>query len=262
MNILVVNDDGYNAPGIAALVRELRKKHNVFVCAPKENQSAVGHGLTIRRLLHAEQVTTFDKAADGEETKPVAAFCVDGTPADCVRVAVGNLGANPDVVISGINQAPNLGTDVLYSGTVSAAEEAAMIGYRAVAVSKDTFGTDYFEDAAAHFCSNLDLFLRCINEEHRLLNVNYPNLPANEYKGIRAGHLAQQIYPITYTETTDEDGRTGYRTPSNKLTDCGEHDTTDEKFVRDGFIAVTPLKYDVTDYQRLEQIAAIAEKTY
>ena len=161
MNILVVNDDGYTAPGIAALVRELRKEHDVFVCAPKENQSAVGHGLTLRRLLHAEKVTVFDDDAKNSERelKPVTAFWVDGTPADCVRVALGNLSAEPDIVISGINQAPNLGTDVLYSGTVSAAEEAAMLGYRAVAVSRDTLGTDYFDDAAVHFCSNIDLFL-------------------------------------------------------------------------------------------------------
>lgn len=115
MNILVVNDDGYTAPGIAALVRELRKEHDVFVCAPKENQSAVGHGLTLRRLLHAEKVTVFDDDAKNSERelKPVTAFWVDGTPADCVRVALGNLSAEPDIVISGINQAPNLGTDVL-----------------------------------------------------------------------------------------------------------------------------------------------------
>ena len=114
MNILVVNDDGYTAPGIAALVRELRKEHDVFVCAPKENQSAVGHGLTLRRLLHAERVTVFDDDAKNSERelKPVTAFWVDGTPADCVRVALGNLSAEPDIVISGINQAPNLGTDV------------------------------------------------------------------------------------------------------------------------------------------------------
>ena len=146
--------------------------------------------------------------------------------------------------------------------TVSAAEEAAMLGYRAVAVSRDTLGTDYFDDAAVHFCSNIDLFIGCLTESHRLLNVNYPYLPANEYRGIRVGYLAEQIYPIAYIEIKDENGSIGYKTPSNKLTSCAEHDTTDEKFVRDGFIAVTPLKYDITDYERLEQIAAFAERTY
>lgn len=94
------------------------------------------------------------------------------------------------------------------------------------------------------------------------MNVNYPYLPANEYRGIRVGYLAEQIYPIAYIEIKDENGSIGYKTPSNKLTSCAEHDTTDEKFVRDGFIAVTPLKYDITDYERLEQIAAFAERTY
>ena len=211
-----------------------------------------------------KKVTVFDDDAKNSERelKPVTAFWVDGTPADCVRVALGNLSAEPDIVISGINQAPNLGTDVLYSGTVSAAEEAAMLGYRAVAVSRDTLGTDYFDDAAAHFCSNIDLFIGCLTESHRLLNVNYPYMPANEYRGIRVGYLAEQIYPIAYIEIKDENGSIGYKTPSNKLTSCAEHDTTDEKFVRDGFIAVTPLKYDITDYERLEQIAAFAERTY
>ena len=137
-----------------------------------------------------------------------------------------------------------------------------MLGYRAVAVSRDTLGTDYFDDAAVHFCSNIDLFIGCLTESHRLLNVNYPYMPANEYRGIRVGYLAEQIYPIAYIEIKDENGSIGYKTPSNKLTSCAEHDTTDEKFVRDGFIAVTPLKYDITDYERLEQIAAFAERTY
>ena len=254
MRILISNDDGIFAPGLAALVHAFAAAgHTVYVAAPDSQRSAASHSMTLFQPLTAK------KSAVAGASK---AWAIDGTPVDCVKLAVKTLCPEVDFVISGINHGYNSGSDVLYSGTVSAAEEAAMLGYRAVAVSRDTLGTDYFDDAAVHFCSNIDLFLGCLTESHRLLNVNYPYLPANEYRGIRVGYLAEQIYPIAYIEIKDENGSIGYKTPSNKLTSCAEHDTTDEKFVRDGFIAVTPLKYDITDYERLEQIAAFAERTY
>ncbi|MCH5278979.1 MAG: 5'/3'-nucleotidase SurE [Christensenellaceae bacterium] len=255
MRILIVNDDGFLAAGIEALVKALIGEHELLVCAPKNNQSAVGHGITLHRTLHVEQVTL-------PGCTHVNAYCVDGTPADCTRVAVGNLGFEPELVISGINQAPNLGTDVLYSGTVAAAEEAAMLGYRSIAVSKDGFDTEYFDDVAKVFCEQLPLFFGLLNDEHRLLNVNFPNLPRAEYRGIRAGHLAEQCYPVKYDEVDAQDGRMELKIVSLKLTECYESDTTDEKLVRDGFISVTPLKYDITDYARLEMMKRVIEKDF
>lgn len=255
MRILIVNDDGYGAAGIASLVRALKAEHELFVCAPNQNQSAVGHALTLRRLLHIERVKI-----DGSEE--VEAYCVDGTPTDCVRVALGNLGFTPDIVISGINQAPNLGTDVLYSGTVAAAEEAAMLGFRAIAVSKDEFNTDYFDDVADRFCKCLSLFLDCLTDEYRFLNVNFPCIPGDKYRGIRVGRLTEQCYPIAYDEVLEQDGRIGLKISSVKLTECADEDLTDEKFIRDGYITVTPLKYDITDYARLQEVKRIAETDF
>lgn len=253
MKILLTNDDGFDAEGIAALANALSKDHEVVLMAPKNNQSAVGHGLTLKNPLRPEKV---------EVEGAKIAYCLNGTPADCVRLALSMMGFKPDAVVSGINRAGNIGTDVLYSGTVSAAEEAAMLGLRAVAVSKDTRSHEFFTDAAEHFAENFELFLGCTTAEKRLLNVNYPNLPRNEYRGIRAAYLAEQVYENDYQVVELEDGGVGYVTPSVKLTECCETDTSDEKYIRDGFITVTPLKYDVTDYEQLARISAYVEKNY
>ena len=254
MKILVTNDDGYFAEGIAALVKELAKAHEVVVCAPKYNQSCVGHGLTLKTPLTVEEASV-----DGADA---AVYAIDGTPADCVRFAISMMNLHPDVVVSGINRAGNIGTDVLYSGTVSAAEEAAMLGLRAIAVSKETTSHDFFPDAASHFAENFPLFLGCLTKEKRLLNVNYPNIPRKDYRGIRAAYLAEQVYSSEYKKVELEGGGFGYVTPSEKITVCTETDTCDEKYIRDGFITVTPLKYDVTDYEHLAKISAYIEKNY
>lgn len=255
MKILIVNDDGYRAAGIAALARALQNEHEVFVCAPKENQSAVGHGLTLRRLLRVQRVEL-------EGCNKVEAYCVDGLPADCTRIALGNLGIMPDLVLSGINQAPNLGTDVLYSGTVAGASEAAMLGFRSIAVSRDMFNEDYFDDVAEVFKEILPLIMQCFTQDHRLLNVNFPCIPRSEYRGIRTGYLVEQVYPLEFAEIKDSYGEILYQARSTKLTECGEDEKSDEKFVRDGYITMTPLKYDITDYNHLKNIEKFVERDF
>lgn len=255
MKILITNDDGFDAQGIAALVKALSKRHTLTVVAPKYNQSCVGHGLTLKSPLYVEKTSI--AGAEGVEV-----YAINGTPADCVRFALSMMDIAPDCVVSGINRSGNIGTDVLYSGTVSAAEEAAMLGCRAIAVSKETTSHDFFPDAAAHFAENFELFLGCTTDQKRLLNVNYPNIPKENYRGIRAAYLAEQVYSGEYKKLDQEDGRVGYVTPSEKLTVCSETDTSDEKYIRDGFVTVTPLKYDVTDYEQLARISAFVEKNY
>lgn len=255
MRILIVNDDGYSAPGLAALVKVLKGEHELLICAPRENQSAVGHGITLRELLYISPVVL-------AEASEVAAYCVSGKPSDCVRIALGNLGFEPDLVISGINMAPNLGTDVIYSGTVAAAEEAAMLGYNAIALSKDTLSADYFNDAAEIFVQLLPSLVKCFTPYHRLLNVNFPSLPKAQYRGVRAATLVEQVYPISYKQIEDEDGGIGLKINSTKLTVCAPEDTTDEKYIRDGFITVTPLKYDIADHDRLAAVSQIMERDF
>ena len=167
MKILIVNDDGYSAAGINALARALQYDNEVFVCAPRENKSAAGHSLTLRHDLTATRTML-------PGCPFVKAYFVDGTPVDCLRLAIGNLGSEPELVLSGINQAPNLGTDIISSGTVAAANEAAMLGYRAIAVSRDGFDTEYFDDCAEVFRDMLPELLACMDEKSHLLNVNFP----------------------------------------------------------------------------------------
>lgn len=255
MQILIVNDDGYFAPGLAALVRVLKDEHELLICAPKENQSAVGHGITLRELLYVAPVVLPD-------APQVAAYSVSGKPSDCVRIAIGNLGFKPDLVISGINMAPNLGTDVVYSGTVAAAEEAAMLGYNAIALSKDTLSEDYFSDAADMFVELLPSLLKCFSPDHRLLNVNFPSLPKTKYRGVRTATLVEQIYPIAYKQIEDETGAIGLKINSTKLTSCAPDDISDEKYIRDGFVTVTPLKYDTADYDRFAAVSQIMERDF
>lgn len=255
MRILIVDDDGYKAPGIKELAKALKDEHEVFICAPSENRSAAGHSLTLGRGLCAERVVI-------PECEDVTAFAVDGTPVDCLRIAIGNLGCECDVVLSGINQAPNLGTDIISSGTVAAAKEAAMLGYDSIAVSRDGFDTQFFSDAAAEFKKMLPTLLSCMTKTEHLLNVNFPHLPREAYKGIRTGYTILQNYPIRFDEKPDDDGKVHYYARSVKLTEIDVDDTSDEKFVRDGFITVTPLKYDHTDYDHMARIKERIERDF
>ncbi len=256
MRILVVNDDGIHAVGIRELALELKRMgHELLLSAPADNQSAVGHGLTLRRKLCAEKVIL-------EGLKDVRAYAVDGTPVDCVRLALGNFDFEPDIIISGINQAPNLGTDALYSGTISAALEGAMLRYPSIAVSKDTFCTDYMAEAAGFFVGILPELVELTKSCGAMLSVNIPSKPASEYKGIRVGRLALQDYELRYIEETSEDGRTLYSVTSNKLTDCGEDEDTDERYMRDGFVVVTPLTYDMTAYASMEAVSRFIERNF
>lgn len=255
MRILIVNDDGYRAGGIIELIKALQHEHEVFVCAPTENRSAAGHSLTLRRGLRAMR-------AELPGCEKATVFAVDGTPVDCLRIAIGNLGCRPELVLSGINQAPNLGTDIISSGTVAAANEAAMLGYPAIAVSRDEFDEEFFSDAAETFCDMLPELMACMTKEKHLLNVNFPHTAKENYKGIRTGYIVLQDYPIEFTERVDENGEKLYFAKSTKLTVTPDGDTSDEKFVRDGYITVTPLVYDYTDYERMQKIKTNIERDF
>lgn len=255
MKILIINDDGYNSAGLIALCKALRREHELFVCAPLENQSAVGHGLTLRRELSAVRVQI-------PECEDVTAYHVNGTPVDCLRIALGNLDCQPELVLSGINQAPNLGTDIISSGTVAGACEAAMLGYNAIAVSRDGFDEAYFDDAAETFCDMIPSLVKCMTAEKHLLNVNFPHTPKHEYVGIRTGRLAFQEYPLKFTETVNDVGEKRYKARSVKLTCVSPNDDSDEKLVRDGFITVTPLIYDYTDYEHISAIKRSVERDF
>lgn len=255
MRILITNDDGINAVGIFELARALvLAGHTVSVCAPDGDRSCVSHALTLRRPLHAERRTL--PGLEG-----VAAFAVDGTPGDCVRLALGNLVGEQDLVVSGINEAPNLGTDAVYSGTVSAALEGLMVGLPAIAVSKYTFTTDHMREAALYFASELPGLMRFFENGVGMLSVNLPSAPRSEYRGVRVARLQLQTYDLEFDEA-EEPGRTAYYVRPGKTTVLDEGELTDEAAVRMGYAVITPLTYDITDYKRIEEARRLFERDY
>jgi 5'-nucleotidase len=256
MRILITNDDGINAEGLRELALALKEAgHDLFIAAPSENQSCVSHGLTLRRPLYADKLVL-------PGLEEYLTYSVTGTPADCVRLSIGNLGADPEVIVSGINHAPNLGTDAVYSGTVSAAIEGYMILVPSIAVSKDTFTADHMRDAAKYFAGLLPELIRFFDAGPGMLNVNIPSKPAELYKGIRVARTALQVYHLEYIESMDNDGRTCYSVRSEKLTECPENDDSDERMMRDGYVVVTPLTYDITEYRSFDRAKSMFERDY
>lgn len=246
--ILVSNDDGIQAPGLRVLLKFLRRLKNVEVVtvAPNRQQSASSHSLTLHRPLRVH------KEAPGE-------YSVDGTPTDCIMLAVYEiLKRKPDLVVSGINSGANLGDDVHYSGTVSAAIEGALMGIRAVAVSLVVWGeggknAPYFETAAA-FAKKL---CRNILSESPLpvgavLNVNVPNLPAKQVKGYAFTKLGKRNYGGLIYEKTDPRKKKYYWIGGDDRTFV-DIPGSDGNVIQEKKISVTPLQIDFTHYPLIDQ---------
>jgi len=242
MLILATNDDGVYSPGLATLAKAMRALGEVYVVAPDREQSAVSHSLTLHRPLLVEEV--MDKV-----------FAVNGTPTDCVNVAVnGLLPKRPDIVVSGINKGGNLGDDVTYSGTVSAAMEAAIMGIPAIALSM-VARQDFKFQAAADFAVTLArLVLDKGIRKDTLLNVNVPNLPAGEIKGVRVTRQGRRIYGGSVLERLDPRGKR-YFWIGGEVENWTETPDADHEAVRQGYISVTPLKFDLTDHDSLKGLS-------
>lgn len=254
MRIILTNDDGIFAAGLTELAKALyRAGHELLIAAPDSDRSCVSHSLVLRQPLFAEK--TVIPGLEG-----VKAYAINGTPCDCVRLAVGNLGFDPDVIVSGINIAANLGSDAVYSGTVSAAIEGFMIDVPSIAVSKDKFTADHMDDAAGYFAEKLPELMEFFSEGPAMLNVNIPNTPRSEYKGVRAARVKLQCYETKYNEEVLPDGRTAYTVKPGKLTVCDPGEDTDEGRMREGYVVITPLTYDITDYSRLGRAKTMFER--
>ncbi len=238
--ILVSNDDGVQADGLAALRRALAEIGEVTVVAPNRQRSAASHSLTVDVPLRATYL----------EDNVVS---VDGTPTDCVLLALKSLLPKPpDILVSGVNRGPNVGDDVTYSGTVAAAMEATLLGIPSIAVSlgHSAGGTFDYVPAAAIARDIAKLVLERGLPDDTLLNVNVPNLPAEEIKGIRIAKLGKQTYEDSIIEKTDPRGRRYYWIGGYISTARTESDT-DIAAVADGFVSVTPIDLDLTDYDAM-----------
>ncbi len=240
MNILVTNDDGVNAPGITALATALRSLGRVAVVAPDREQSAIGHAITLHHPLRADQI------ADD-------VYAVSGTPTDCVNIAIHNLlDFKPDLVVSGINRGANMGDDVTYSGTVSAAMEATLMGIPAIAVSLATAGEGSNYDAAALFIRQLaQQVIKQGLPPDTFLNINVPDLPRGCLKQPIITRQGKKQYQGAIVDKIDPRGRQYYWIGSIDPT-FEEIEGSDYVAVSRGHISITPLHLDLTNYASMD----------
>lgn len=248
MHILVSNDDGYQAPGLRALVDALShapEETRVTVVAPDRDRSGASNSLTLDMPIRARHISP-------------DLICVEGTPTDCVHLAItGLLEDEPDIVVSGINAGANMGDDVLYSGTVAAATEGRFLGLPAMAVSLAStcmYPAKHYETAAR---ISLDLIYRLSEQSlsfTSILNVNIPDIPFEEIKGIQATRLGYRHKAEPVVKSKDPRGKSIYWVgPAGPEQDAGEG--TDFHAVRNGYVSVTPLQVDLTRHDAIQPLA-------
>ena len=240
--ILVTNDDGVHAPGIRALADALRPLGEITVVAPILEASAIGHALTIRRSLRIETISH-------------NVFAIDGTPTDCVNIAITHiLKDKPDLIVSGINKGWNLGDDVTYSGTVSGALEGALLSIPSIAVSAERVGDEAeFGPSARAAAIVAEAVLERGMPKFTLLNIN---VPAGRNKGFRVTVQAKRNHVTSVSERLDPRGRPYYWIEEG-LNEWEPHDRSDYQAVRDGYISITPLQPDMTAYDALGYVDAL-----
>ncbi len=235
MLILVCNDDGVRSDGIQALARALQPLGDVYIVAPDREQSAAGHSLTLHRPLRVEEIAPRQ-------------FAVDGTPTDCVNLAVsGILPGRPGLVVSGINKGANLGDDITYSGTVSAAMEGTLFGIPSIAVSlagRATFDFGPAADFAAHLVARV---LEHGLPPDTLLNVNVPERPREDMTGFRITRQGKRRYGEALVEKLDPRGKKYYWIGGDELGFVHEPGT-DYAAILDGAVSITPVHLDLTHY--------------
>lgn len=241
MLILVTNDDGVHSPGLRSLASAMQSLGQVVVVAPDRNRSAVGHALTLDHPLRVEQLET-------------ALFAVDGTPTDCVNLGIhGLLRERPDLVVSGINRGSNLGDDITYSGTVSAALEASLMGFPALAISLDVdqFNATDLERAGSFARQLATRILEQGVPQGTFLNVNVPSGPS---RGVRITRQGRRRYSEGVVQNRDPRGRTYYWIGGG---DVGFEDIpgSDCNALREGMISVTPLRFDLTHEPSCKRLA-------
>lgn len=244
MNILVSNDDGILAPGLGVLAEACQTVGTVTVVAPDREQSGTSHSLTMHRPVRPAR-------------RPDGAFQVDGTPTDCVLLALGALLAeHPDFVFSGVNHGPNMGEDVLYSGTVAAAMEAVTLGVPGIAISyagptSDLTTLQSYRDLLARLIGRI-VRVKDFPKE-TLLNINLPPIAADQVRGIKVTQLGSRFFQESLTRMSDPWGHEIFWIGGGTIHWTGG-ENSDHRAVADGFISITPLHMDLTNYRLLETV--------
>ncbi|MBI3260291.1 MAG: 5'/3'-nucleotidase SurE [Ignavibacteriae bacterium] len=252
MRILVTNDDGIDSPGIYALAHALRKIGEVIVVAPDRQQSAVGHALTVSSPLRA---TPFHR--DGA----MFGYAIDGTPTDCVKMAISTLlPEKPDIIVSGINHGTNTSINVLYSGTVSAATEGMMMGIRSMAVSLTSF--DHAADmsiAAEYACAVAKQLPTLELPSDTILNVNVPTVPRDVIKGIKITRLSKSMWNDHYERRIDPMGHDYFWINGQYITLDDDITDSDDMALKDNYVSITPIHYDLTNRAVMKRITLLEE---
>lgn len=246
LNILITNDDGINSAGLITLAQAISKIANVTVVAPDRERSATAHAITMHKPLRVEK-------SDIPGCKALG-YKVNGTPSDCVKLALeALLDSEPDMVLSGINRGANLGTDVIYSGTVSAAIEGALSGVPAIALSVAARGNVEF-DYAAEFAKRLCQQISKKNfPKDTLLNVNIPFTKQEKIAGIAVTHLGTIKYKNSFERRTDPRGKVYYWLAGEAIEDINDKGS-DVWAVKNNFISITPILLDLTKYDIIDTI--------
>jgi len=246
LNVLLTNDDGIYAPGLAALYRRFAKNHRVVVVAPDRERSAIGHAITLNQPLRASKIS-LNGAFSG--------YAVNGTPADCIKLAILEiLPTRPDVVVAGINPGANVGANLNYSGTVAAAKEAALCGASGIAVSIMGSRIKFYDDAARFVARLGETVFKKGLPFGTFLNVNMPNLPLKAIAGVRISRQGVELLTEYIDKRLDPRNRT-YYWQGRDMQSFGEDCRIDGAALNQNFISITPVKCDMTDYRALEELA-------
>jgi 5'-nucleotidase len=246
LSILVSNDDGIFSDGLAALVNALEPIADVTIVAPDSQQSAVGHAITVHRPLRVREVKKEGK---------FFGYAVDGTPADCVKLAIRNLmKSKPDLVISGINHGSNTAISVIYSGTVSAATEGTILGIPSFAMSLTTFEANADFSYAAKFARQL---AQKVTENGiasgTLLNVNIPAVPEAEIRGVVITRQGKSVWNDEF-EARRDPGNKQYFWLKGELVELDEEEDIDQRAILNNKVSITPIQFDLTNYAMIDTL--------
>ena len=240
MRILVTNDDGIHSPGLTILAKALSQIGEVWVVAPDRERTAVAHAVTLHKPLRVQRIAP-------------RIFAVNGTPVDCVNLALLKVMPKPPViVVSGVNKGVNLGDDVMYSGTVSAAMEGTILGVPSIAVSQEGWEDFRFTVGARYAVRVAQLVLLNGLPNETLLNVNVPNRPLHGIKGVRITCLSRRRFDDPIIEKRDPHGRTYYWIAGKRISWSRNKDA-DHEAIEKGFVSITPIRLDTTHHEVLGQ---------
>ena len=245
MKVLLTNDDGIYAEGLWALYKRFAGKHSVALVAPDRERSAVGHGITLNGPIRVTRVSV---------NKDCHGYAVSGTPADCIKLSILQiLDSRPDIVVSGINPGANVGVNINYSGTVSAAKEAALYGIPAIAVSVQGHKPSNYDDVGRFIEALTAKVLKMGLPFGIILNVNIPDRPIADISGVKISSQGISLYSEFIEKRHDSQSCTTYWHGLTAFTSCNNPES-DEAALCNNYISITPIKCDTTDYHLIKEL--------